>query len=211
MHGFLRWAGEEVRHEKYLHTSDNEAMKRIADVFKISEAEITGLKNLKAGMTNRSFGFTVKGKQYICRVPGEGTELLVDRAGEYETIKAVKNLGITENIVYYDPKTGYKISEFYPDARVADVDSEADMKRCMAMIRKLHESDVTVGHDFDIAERLSFYENLCLTHGGIPYEDYNEVRANSKILIEKLSKLNRPKTLSHIDSVKDNFLFINNS
>ena len=43
-----------------------------------------------------------------------------------------------------------------------------DMKTCMDMVRKLHEAGLKVGHSFNIRERISFYEKLCLEHGGIP-------------------------------------------
>ena len=50
------------------------------------------------------------------------------------------------------------------------------MKTCMDMVRKLHEAGLKVGHSFNIRERISFYEKLCLEHGGIPFEDYSQVR-----------------------------------
>ncbi len=201
---------EELRafDEQYIHSSDNEAMRVISSAFGVPESEIVGIRCLKAGMTNRSFGFELRGKPYICRVPGEGTEKLIDRRQEAESLAAVKDLGITEDIVFFDPETGYKISEYYPDARTADIGSDEDMRRCMQLVHRLHESGVTVGHDFDIAERLEFYEGLCITGGGIPYEDYLQIRAMSRELLDRLAALGRPKTLAHIDSCVDNLLFI---
>jgi len=202
---------EELRafDDYYMTKSDSEAMTLISSVLNVPESAITAIKNIKSGMTNRSFAFTVDGRQYICRVPGEGTGQLVNRAEEHESIELVKDLPFTENIIYHSADTGYKISEFYPDAREADKNNDDDMRMCMSMIRSLHRSGLTVGHDFDIAERLRFYENLCLKSGGVLYEDYDTVRAHSLELLSKLSRLNRKKTLCHIDSNPDNCLFIN--
>ena len=58
----------------YRDHSDSKAMALISEVFQVPESAITGIECLKAGMTNRSFLFRVKGKAYICRIPGEGTE-----------------------------------------------------------------------------------------------------------------------------------------
>ena len=202
---------EELRafDDNYLRTSNNEAMRIIAETLHVPESEIKDIRNLKAGMTNRSFGFTVDGKEYICRVPGEGSNQLVNRHDEYENILAVRNLDITENILYYNPDTGYKISGYYTDAVTADIDNDEDMRKCMEMLKRLHNSGVSVAHRFDIGERITFYERLCMTHGGVPYEDYPQVRENSVRLLDKLSSLGRPEVLAHVDSVKDNFLFVN--
>ena len=35
-------------------------------------------------MTNRSHLFLVRGKKYILRIPGEGTDLLIDRKNEVD-------------------------------------------------------------------------------------------------------------------------------
>ena len=78
----------------------------------------------------------------------------------------------------------------------------------MALLRQLHRSGIQVDHSFDMRERIGFYENLCLAHGGIPFEDYREIRAQMNQLLDMLDQLHRPKVLSHIDSVADNFLFL---
>ena len=40
------------------------------------------------------------------------------------------------------------------------------------------------------------------------FEDYAVVRSHMNELMDQLDALNRPKVLSHIDSVADNFLFL---
>ena len=193
---------------RYREHSDNEALELIAKVFRIPESEIREIRCVKAGMTNQSFLFEVQGKPYICRVPGPGTGLLINRRQEAEAFKAVQPLGISEHVVYFDSETGYKIADYYEGARNADASSESDMRICMKLLKSLHRSGVTVGHDFDIRERIGFYENLCLSHGDIPFEDYREVKAHMTELMDGLDRLQRPKVLAHIDSVADNFLFL---
>ena len=193
---------------KYKDRSDNEALELVARVFGIPESEIRDIRCVKAGMTNQSFLFRVGGKAYICRIPGPGTGLLINRRQEAAAFKAVKPLGISETVIYFDPETGYKISEYYEGSRNADPSSESDMSRCMEVLRGLHRSGVSVGHDFDIRERISFYEKLCLSLGEIPFEDYKEVRSHMWELMDGLDRLDRPKVLAHVDSVADNFIFL---
>lgn len=192
----------------YRERSDNLAMELIAKVFKIKEDEITDIKCLKAGMTNKSFLFTIRGKRYICRIPGVGTEVLIDRKHEAATYEHIRNLGISEELVYFDSLTGYKISRFYEGSRNADSSNMQDMKRCMSVLKKLHNSDIKVAHSFDIEERIDYYEHLCMTNGEMIFEDYNEVREKMNLILKKLKNMRRPKVLAHIDSVADNFIFI---
>lgn len=74
------------------------------------------------------------------------------------------------------------------NTRNASADNWDDMKLCMDMVRKLHEAGLKVGHSFDIRERISFYEKLCLEHGGIPFEDYSQVREWVNRLLDALDK-----------------------
>lgn len=75
----------------------------------------------------------------------------------------------------------------------------------MELLKNLHHQNISVGHEFDIRKRISFYEKLC---PDILFEDYREVRGWMNRLMDKLDELNRPKTLAHIDSVHDNFLLL---
>ena len=92
----------------------------IAKVFHIEESDIQDIQCLKAGMTNKSFLFTVDGSHYICRIPGPGTGFLINRAEEKASYEAVSPLGIADRIIYFDGETGYKISRFYDGARNLD-------------------------------------------------------------------------------------------
>ena len=195
---------------KYQNHSDNEALKLVSRVFEVPESEIRDIRCLKSGMTNKSFLFQVKGKQCICRIPGPGTQLLVNRVQEKQVYDAVTPLGITEHLLYLNPETGYKIADFYEGARNASSEDWGDLEQCMEMLRKLHTSGVRVQHDFDIRERIEFYEKLCKSHGGILFEDYEEVREWMNWLMDRLDGMGREKCLSHIDANVDNYLFLEN-
>ena len=191
----------------YRDHSDSKAMALISEVFQVPESQITGIECLKAGMTNRSFLFRIKGKAYICRIPGEGTEKLIDRRAEGESYRAIAPLGLAEELIYFNPENGYKISVYYEDARSADPESEADLRACMEVLKKLHRAPCRVSQRFDLGERIAFYESLCLEKGEIPFLDYAEVREKMNCLLSWIHGLQRPETLSHIDPVYANFLF----
>lgn len=193
---------------KYQNRSDSAAMELIAEIFKVPESEIREIRCLKTGMTNKSFLFQVKDKHYICRIPGPGTELLISRQQEKAVYDAVQGLGITEHVVYMNGETGYKISEFYEGSRVAEARNWDDVTACMELLHKLHSSFIRVSHKFDVRERINFYESLCAGYERRLFEDYDEVHSHMIDLLNRLDRLDRPKGLSHIDSVCDNFLFL---
>ncbi len=205
---------EELREfdEVYHHTSDNAAMKLIAEVFRVSESEITELRCLKAGMTNKSFIFKNSAisddAHFICRIPGKGTELLINRENEYNSYAAIKELNLAENIVFMDPKTGYKISKYYENSRNADFTEPEELRLCMERLRFLHESNIRVKHDFDVRERMEYFENLC--GGNILFQDYDDVKRRMDALLSMVEGFDRKKTLCHIDPICDNFLFVKN-
>ncbi|MBF1011146.1 MAG: phosphotransferase, partial [Lachnoanaerobaculum sp.] len=199
---------EELRafDDRYKENSGNVALELIAKVFDIPQSHIKGLRTLKAGMTNKSFLFEVDNQSYICRIPGKGTDVLIDRKNEYDSYMAVKDLHITERIIYFDRESGYKISKFYDGSRNADPKNKEEMDRCMELLKSLHDKNIQVDHSFDIAERIEYYTKLCNESGGISFEDVSFVQNNMKILLDVLDQMKSHKCLCHIDSVADNFI-----
>ncbi|MBR6638458.1 MAG: NTP transferase domain-containing protein, partial [Lachnospiraceae bacterium] len=92
-----------------------DAMNIIADTLDVGEEEIVDISLLKKGMTNRSFIFNCKGKKYIMRIPGEGTQQLINRREEATVYNVIRDKNICDDIVYINPDNGYKITEFLPD------------------------------------------------------------------------------------------------
>lgn len=201
---------EELRlfDSSYQNRSNNEAMELVSRVFQVPEAEIRDIRCLKTGMTNKSFLFQVRGQHYICRIPGPGTGLLINRKQEKNVYDTIQGLGITDRVIYMDGDSGYKISEYYEGARVSDPRNWDEVSRCMSLLRSLHDSLIRVDHSFDIRERICFYESLCSGYERTLFEDYGDVREHMNRLLDRIDRLKRPQVLSHIDSVSDNFLFL---
>ena len=56
-----------------------EALGIIRDVLRVKKSEITNIEIYKQGMTNRSFLFSCQNQKYIIRIPGAGTDFLINR------------------------------------------------------------------------------------------------------------------------------------
>ena len=184
----------------------NDAIAAICLALKAAPAEITGITVLKKGMTNRSFRFSCQRKDYIMRIPGEGTDQLINRRQEAVVYEKIRDLHLCDDLAYIDPDTGYKITAMLPDARVCDAENEADLAACMAKLRAFHNLKLTVPHTFDLFGQLAFYETLW---NGAPsaYRDYEKTKQRVLSLQTYIDAHAEPYCLTHIDAVPDNFLF----
>lgn len=185
----------------------NNAIQIICRVLETQTKNIKNIRVLKKGMTNRSFLFECKGKRYIMRIPGEGTKRLIRREQEAAVYHAIEGMNIADNIVYIDPKCGYKITEYWEEARVCDPLNVKDLEQCMSCLRRFHELKLKVDYEFDLFRQICFYEEL-LGEGKSVFHDYKETKKNIFSLRKYIEEHVEEKVLTHIDAVPDNFLFI---
>ena len=184
----------------------SDAIDVIADVFKTSTDTIEDICVLKKGMTNRSFLFSVNDDRYIMRIPGEGTDQLINRAEEAEVFKTISGKGLCDDPVYINPENGYKITKYLDGIRCCDPENEEDLKKCMKRLKSFHDMHLSVPHTFDIFERIDFYETLWNNQPSM-YKDYEQTKANVFDLRSFIDGLKKDWCLTHIDAVPDNFLF----
>lgn len=133
-----------------------DAITLISNVLSVEPEMINNISILKKGMTNRSFVFSCKEKRYIMRIPGEGTEALINRRQEAEVYRVIKDRELSDRVVYINPDNGYKISEYLTGARVCDCNSRSDVEKCMAQLRQFHRMELKVDHEFSIFRQIDF-------------------------------------------------------
>ena len=189
-----------------MNTLSEEQKNLICRVFGLSADQIRNVSLLKKGMTNHSFRFSVNDKNYILRVPGEGTDHLVNRYAEDAAYRAVREKGFCDHPLYLDPDTGYKISLWIPHVRTCNPASTADLKRCMSLMRKLHGLNLEIPYRIDLFERIQFYESLRNGTGSI-YSDYDQIKQQVFMLKDFVQEQPKACCLTHMDAVYDNFLF----
>ncbi len=182
----------------------------IGKVLEVKQDEIVNITSLKKGMTNRSFIFESKGKKYIMRIPGEGTDKLIDRKKEADVYRLISGKGICDDPIYINSENGYKITVFLNHARVCDPLNADDLEKCMEKLRCFHELGLEVDHEFDLFEQIEFYESLWNGEKSV-YKDYIRTKTNVLTLKNYIDKHIAKKVLTHIDAVPDNFIFADNS
>ena len=183
-----------------------DAISIIQDCFNVEVDEIKNITVLKKGMTNRSFLFECQNQKYIMRIPGEGTDHLINRKEEADVYQALENRQICDDVLYMNPENGYKITAYLEDATNCDAENWDEVEACMTKLREFHELNLTVDHRFDIFGQIDFYESLW--NGEKSYfKDYEKTKAAIFELKKWIDTLEKTATLVHIDAVPDNFLF----
>lgn len=186
----------------------SDSIKIIENILKTDLNGINNIKVLKKGMTNRSFFFEHNNDKYIMRIPGKGTDELINRRDEFETYEAIKDLEWTENILYLNPNNGYKLSKFIKNAKNCNPNDLQQVAKCMDLLRKFHSSNIKVNHCFNLYKQINFYEDL--RNGQSAYRDYNTVKKRVFKLRPFIEKNVKKKVLCHIDANPDNFIFSKN-
>ena len=169
--------------------------------------EVTNITVLKKGMTNRSFLFSCKDKKYIMRIPGEGTDQLINRRQEAAVYQTIAGRKICDEIAYINPENGYKITEYLEGARVCNAENEEDLQKCMKKLREFHGQKLKVDHSFELFGQMEYYESLW---EGTPsvYKDYEKTKEHVLQLKDYIEANAGEQVLTHIDAVPDNFLFV---
>ena len=185
---------------------NSDAIYTIANVLKVNEKEITDIQVLKKGMTNRSFSFVCRNKKYIMRIPGEGTDQLINRKHEADVYHTLEGKGICDDPIYINSKNGYKITKYLEGVRTCDCMNQDDLIVCMKKLKEFHDMDLKVNHTFNIFEQIQYYEELW---DGTPsiYRDYKKTKDNVLSLKSYIEEHRNRWCLTHIDAVPDNFLF----
>lgn len=180
-----------------------------ANALSVESKDIKDITVLKKGMTNRSFLFACDEKRYIMRIPGEGTDQLINRAEEAAVYEQIAKEKICDNIIYINPQNGYKITEYIENARNCDCMNEDDLKKCMKKLREFHQKDLVVEHEFNIFKQIEFYESLWNGNKSV-YRDYLKTKEKVLSLKSYIENNVDKKVLTHIDAVPDNFIFAQN-
>lgn len=158
------------------------------------------------GMTNDSYIFFCDDEKYIYRRAGRGSSRLVNREREYVNYELLKGLGLSDEVIYHDPKSGTKITKFIKNSRNIDENNQEDVEKSLETLRRLHNSGLKAPHDFDFLKNIHRYEELCKENDVVFYSDYRRLKEKVKNLLDKIDQMGIEKCFCHIDFVPGNCL-----
>lgn len=162
------------------------------------------------GMSNKNFKVISPNRvEYVLRVPGIGAEGMVGRSSEDCNGKLACSMGLNPEIVYFNDKTGIKLSTFIHNAETLNqgtIQRMDNMKQIAKILKSLHNSKVRFTNEFNIFHEIEKYEKLLSTAGGKMYEGYESIRERVINLENFLNELGIDICPCHSDLVPENFI-----
>lgn len=166
------------------------------------------------GMTNRTYYVLASipdecgQKELTVRLPGEGTEEIIDRSDEMKSTQLACTLGIEPCLYWFDAQTGEKVSEFIADSQTmhpVDLQKEENILRVATTFDKLHSCGKNTGVEFVPVEMAKTYESVIFENGGTFFTNYAEVKAVVAHLNEAYFQKVR-KVPCHNDALSENWI-----
>ncbi len=171
----------------------------------VSAAEIVQI----GGMSNKNFKVNFDGKSYVLRVPGNGSDGMVERLNEEYNARQGCKLGVNPEIRYFDAKTGIKLADFVENAETlnsATVQRHDNMRKIAEIYRKVHNSHIRLKNEFNIFKEIEKYDVLIKKAGATMYGGWEKVRPRVMALEEYLDTLGVDLKPCHNDALYENFI-----
>lgn len=186
----------------------NNIKDKLVEILFINPEDIIDISSA-GGMTNKNYKVNIKGNYYILRMPGTGTEDLINRVNENNNVHLVDYLGIDSKITYFNEESGIKLSEFIENAETLNSQTskrEDNMELTTSILRKLHTSNIEFKNEFNVFDEINRYERLLEDVECDIYEDYAKVRETVISLKNDLDSIGVELKPCHNDTVPENFI-----
>lgn len=190
----------------YIEHTGSAIMGNICKTLHCKEKDIIEIAAIKDGLTNSSFRFACKGKKYVYRHPGVGTESYIHRDSEAFSMEVAHKLGLDDTFIYMEPEEGWKLSYYIEDAHTLNYHDEKEVRQAVSMIRSLHDADIKSRYDFDIwRATLDFIQRLSEKDKN-SFPDFDALYQKMEELYQNTESDGIPKRLCHCDCYDPNFL-----
>lgn len=176
-----------------------------AKALNIEENDIKIVKRLLGGMSHFTYHIQAKDIDYTIRLIGKAGNLYVDRVEELENIKRIIPLGLNNETVFFDTKTGVKIAKYIPGTVLTELDIMDHLPKIAQTLKKLHNSKIEPFKDYELKKRLERYESYINCRS----EKYLELKSKWFQMYEEVYQ-KYPKVFCHNDAQRSNMVRANN-
>lgn len=191
---------------RYVEHSHSEIIRNIKLIFRCDEKDIAHFRRVNEGMTNTSFVFQIDGVDYIYRHPGSGTENIISRVNEKNSLILAKKYQLDPTYIYMDIDEGWKISQYIPQFREPEYDSFSDSQKILTVLRKLHSFPIKTNYGMHPWEDALHMEKLLCQGNANIGEKIAPLKKEIYKLYCETEKDDVQKCFCHGDTYKHNWM-----
>ncbi|MDD2427862.1 MAG: phosphotransferase family protein, partial [Eubacteriales bacterium] len=155
---------------------------------------LIGVQRL-GGLTNRSYHFALaEGEELVVRIPGEGTEVLINRQNEKISTELACDLGIDAELIFFGGD-GSKISKYIPAAETMTAKRlrQSDViRQVAAVLAEIHHCGKDTGVPFEVFAMAEQYESIIKNHDVPLFADYEQTKQSVSQIKQWLDQTIRP-------------------
>ena len=161
------------------------------------------------GMSNKNFRVNFNGKSYVLRVPGNGSEGMVERTNEEFNAREACKMGVNPEIRYFNARTGIKLADFVENAETlnaATIQRHDNMNKIVKIYQTVHGAHIRLKNEFNIFQEIEKYDVLIQKSEATMYEGWEEIRPRVMALEGYLNELGVELCPCHNDALYENFI-----
>ena len=177
-------------------------------------AEVLGIRTYEkaermGGLTNRTYKVTLENQKiYVVRLPGEGTEELINRADEKTSTMLACELGIDTQLLYFG-RTGEKVTAYIDGAQTLSPETirqRENLEKAAVLLRKLHICSRNTGVPFDVFDMAAAYERIIASNHVALYDDYDVIKSQVLAIRRELETGGDTLVPCHNDPLCENWV-----
>ena len=175
----------------------------------IGKADCVSLERM-GGLTNRTYHAMMEsGEEYVVRIPGEGTETLINRSDEKKSTSLACNIGIDAQCLYFG-EDGAKVTEYIRGAVTMSADKlkeEHRIKQMAEIFKRLHTCGGDTGVPFEVFAMADGYKKIIADMNEPMFVDYPAVEEEvAKIKAETDKLFEQTSVPCHNDPLCENWI-----
>lgn len=158
------------------------------------KAEIISARRM-GSLTNRTYKVKTPQASYAVRIPGEGTEEMIDREAERISTKLACKLELDAPLLYFG-EDGEKVTAYLRHAQTMDeqtMQCPENIRRAAQLLHRLHDCGQDTGVPFEVFDLAACYEREATAHQVPMYSDYKQMKEAVLAIKQKVDRICLPQ------------------
>ena len=179
----------------------------LADV--LGTGEYKSIERL-GGLTNHTYHVKFgDGKEYVVRIPGEGTEQMIVRSDEMRSTTLACRLGVDAKLLHFG-EDGSKVTEYIPNAVTMSATTLAEEKHISQVadiFKIMHRCGEDTGVPFEVFDMAAGYEKIIYDMNVSMFDDYDECKKTVMAIKAEIdAHVDAKKVPCHNDPLCENWV-----